>query len=69
MSLKEFRESDVLLNTMRTHPRSEFFIYDGKIYYNNTPTQSGSFADNVLNVPSGHISLYEINIDKGTGND
>ena len=69
MSLKEFKESDVLLNTMRAHPRSEFFIYDGKIYYNNTPTQSGSFADNILNVPSGHISLYEINIDKGSGND
>lgn len=69
MSLKEFRESDVLLNTMRTHPRSEFFVYDGAIYYNNKPTQSGSFADNVLNVPSGHISLYEINIDKGVGND
>jgi len=69
MSLKEFRESDVLLNTMRTHPQSEFFIYDGKIYYNNLPAQSGAFSNNILNVPSGHISLYEINIDKGTGND
>lgn len=69
MSLKKFRESDVLLNTMKAHPRCEFFVYDGKIYYNNTPTQSGSFASNVLNVPSGHISLYEINIDKGAGND
>ena len=69
MSLKEFRESDVLLNTMRTHPQSEFFIYDGKIYYNNLPAQSGAFSNNILNVPSGHVSLYEINIDKGTGND
>ena len=49
---------------MRTHPRNEFFIYDGRVYYNNKPEQSGAFSSQVLNVPPGHISLYEYNIDR-----
>ena len=68
MSHKKFNESDVILNTMRAYPESKFFIYNGSIYYNEVTPQSGAFAANVLNVPSGHISLYEMNIDKGTGN-
>lgn len=68
MSFKEFTENDILLNTIRAYPECEFFVYNGNIYYNDNPEQSGSFASNVLNVPSGHVSLYEINIDKGTGN-
>ena len=68
MSYKKFNESDVILNTMRAYPESKFLVYNGAIYYNDVAPQSGAFADNVLNVPSGHISLYEMNIDKGTGN-
>ena len=67
MSYKKFNESDVILNTMRAYPESKFFIYNGAIYYNEVAPQSGAFADNVLNVPSGHISLYEINVDKLAG--
>ena len=69
MSYKKFNENDVVLNTAKAYPESKFFVYNGAIYYNDSIPQSGAFASNVLNVPSGHISLYEINIDKGTGND
>jgi len=68
MSLKKFGENDVVLNTMRTHPKCEFFVFDGNIYYNNTPAQSGAFSDRVLGVPPGFVSLYELNIDRGEGN-
>lgn len=64
MSLKEFGENDVVVNTMVTNPRCQFFVYDGNIYYNNQPAQSGAFTSNVKNTPSGFISLYEINIDR-----
>jgi len=67
MSLKEFGPNDVILNTMKAHPSCEFFIFDGKIYYNNMPAYSGAFSDQVLNVPPGHISLYEYNVDKLSG--
>jgi len=67
MSLKKFGPDDVILNTMKAHPSCEFFVFDGKIYYNNVAAHSGAFSSNVLNVPSGHISLYEYNIDRASG--
>jgi hypothetical protein len=67
MSLKKFNPNDIILNTMRTHPQCEFFIYDSVVYYNNTPEQSGNLSANVRNVPAGFISLYEYNIDKLSG--
>jgi hypothetical protein len=67
MSLKKFGPNDVILNTMKAHPSCEFFIFDSKVYYNNIPAHSGAFSSNVLNVPSGYISLYEYNIDKLSG--
>jgi hypothetical protein len=67
MSLKKFGENDIILNTMKTHPKCEFFVFDGKIYYNNIPEQSGAFSNRIYNVPPGHVSLYEYNIDKLSG--
>jgi hypothetical protein len=67
MSIKKFGVNDVNVNTMRTHPKCEFFIYDGRVHYNDTPSQTGKFSSQVLNVPSGHISLYEYNIDRAAG--
>ena len=61
---------------MKAHPSCEFFIFDGTVYYNSRPIQSGTMAGtdytgtrigaetNVRNVPSGYISLYEYNIDR-----
>ena len=67
MSFRKFGQNDVVVNTMRTHPKCEFFIFDGHVYYNNKPEQSGAFSPQVLNVPPGHISLYEYNIDRDSG--
>ena len=65
MSLRKFGPTDVLLNTMKAHPECEFVIFNGNIYFNSVPEHSGAFADNILNVSSGHVSLYEINVDRG----
>jgi hypothetical protein len=67
MSYKKFNESDIILNSLKAYPNCEFVVFDGNIYYNDRPSQSGAFANNILNVPNGHISLYEINIDKLSG--
>ena len=63
MSLKKFQSQDILLNTMKAHPRCEFFIFDAKVYYNNVPEQSGAFSANIRTRP-GYLSLYEYNIDR-----
>jgi len=42
MSFKKFEPKDILLNTMKAHPSCEFFIYNGTVYYNETPQLLGA---------------------------
>jgi len=58
MSLYEFKSSDILVNRLRTHPRSEFFIYDGKIYLNNT-------KNNSISLYEGMNGMYPFTYKKG----
>jgi hypothetical protein len=70
MSYRKFGKNDVLLNTMRSFPVVDFFIYSGRIYYNNQRHESGSFSENIYGVTSsftGSVNLYEYNIDRLTG--
>ena len=67
MSLKKFENGDVVINTLKTYPKNKFFIYNSTIYHNDEMVDSGSFSENSKNIPSGHISLYEYNIDRKEG--
>lgn len=64
MSIYEFKNNDVILNTIKTHPEHHFFIYDGKIYYQKQNKITGSQVSNVFGIPTGFVSLYEINVDR-----
>jgi len=64
MTLKKFTDKDIILNTMRAYPEARFLIFDGKVYYNSIPDQSGAISADVYCVPQGHISLYEYSIDR-----
>jgi hypothetical protein len=76
MSFRKFGPNDIVLNTMRAFPQVRFDVYNFKVYYNNTPHQSGAFSDNILGMSSsapgvaprfgteGGISLHEYNIDR-----
>ena len=65
MALKKFGPNDLVINTLKAQPSFEFFVYDSAIYYNNVPQMSGANTNNILCVTgSGHISLYELNIDR-----
>ncbi len=67
MSFRKFGQNDIVLNTMRTHPSVNFFVYNGKVYYNKKPHLSGAFTANILDITSsqsGGVSLYEYNIDR-----
>jgi|MDSV01.1.fsa_nt_gb hypothetical protein len=77
MSYRKFGKNDVLINTLKAHPKSEFFIYSGTVYYNNRARQvvtlnsgfqsSSASPGNVLMTPPGYVNLYEYNIDRLTG--
>jgi hypothetical protein len=66
MSRRKFDKNDILINTLKANPRSEFVIYSSSIFYNNRGTQQGAYASNAIMTETGFINLYEYNIDKGT---
>lgn len=64
MSLYKFDKNDILRNVIKTHPQSEFFIYNSKIYINNEMNISGAFTGSQFGAPTGFVSLYEYNVDR-----
>ena len=64
MPLYKFKSNDIFHNTIKTHPKCEFFITSGSVYYNNKIEISGTHVANVGGMPTGHISLYEMNVDR-----
>jgi len=66
MALYKFGPNDVFHNRVKTHPQSEFLIFNGDIYYNNKTAVSGAFTSSI-GAEQGHISLYEMNVDRLSG--
>ena len=71
MPLYKFTNNDLFQNQIKTYPQQDFVIYSGSIYHNHkqpvagliTDT-SGNTNDNVTHVPTGHVNLYELNVDR-----
>ena len=68
MSYYKFGENDVFHNIIKTYPKVEFIIYKTKVYYNKEAVDGGVNTSKVLHMPEGHISLYEINVDRAKAN-
>jgi len=64
MPYYKFGPKDILRNRIKTYPDNTFFVNDNAVYYNNRNDISGAYVDNITHVPSGHVSLYEMNIDR-----
>ena len=74
MPYYEFGANDTFINRIKAHPKCDFVIYAGQVFYNNAVVESGSFqgigqshTNRVNNVPSGHISLYDLNTNRPSG--
>ena len=63
MPYYRFKKDDIFHNVIKTHPKSVFAIYGGRIFYNNAYAESGSFTGSVA-APTGTISLLEQNVDR-----
>lgn len=67
---RKFGLNDIRINTLKAHPRSEFFIYKGEIFYNDQGRQLGQWQTasatpgNVYMTKPGYVNLYEYNIDR-----
>ena len=68
MALKRFDQSDIIRNTIEFNPKVTFDVYSGSVYYQNEKEMSGSLVSNVLCVPTGYVSLYELNVDREESN-
>jgi hypothetical protein len=64
MPYYKFEDKDILRNTLKTHPKYVFDIISGSIYLNSLSAISGAHVNNATMVPTGHVSLYELNIDR-----
>ena len=60
----KFKDTDKIINLVKTNPRVSFFFYSGSAYYNNKYNVSGAFSSSILGAPDGYISLYEQDIDR-----
>ncbi len=64
MPLYPFKSNDVYINTLKTYPEIKLFVYNLTSSLNNTPNISGSFTGSIRMTTPGHISLYELNVDR-----
>lgn len=69
MSYYRFGPDDVIRNVVKTNPTVNFYIYGGVVYFNDKPYNQGPLSEgNESHVPPGYVSLYEMNVDRPTGN-
>lgn len=59
-----FGPDDIVRNVIKANPSVEFYVYQNETFFDNYPLMSGAFTGSVPNVPPGHISLYEYNVDR-----
>ena len=64
MPLYKFGVGDVFHNSIKTHPSSSFYVHDSSIFLNYLASQPGSNVANTPNVPTGHVSSLELNVDR-----
>ena len=76
MPLYKFGRNDLFYNRIKTHPKTNFLIYSGSVFYNSNPFETGSLlppakggvafnhSGNITHTPVGDISLYELNVDR-----
>ena len=64
MPFYKFGDNDIIYNRIKAHPKCNFIILNKKIHYNNNTHVTGQISQTSLkHVPTGSISLYEINVD------
>jgi len=68
MKFYQFKQNDVVNQFRVVNPSCSFFANDGTVYYNGTSNSSVDLGTSVNGVPTGFISLYELNVDRASGN-
>ena len=64
MARKYFKDNDFFISRIKAHPEVKFYVYNSEVYVDKRPNITGSYTRTYKNVPAGHISLYEMNINR-----
>ena len=70
MSFYKFERQDIFHNRMKLYPKVHFLIKEEDTFYNKENVKIRSGNETILQVPQGHLNLYEMNINReeGAGN-
>ena len=68
MKFYQFKQNDVVDQLRVVNPSCSFFINDRTVYYNGESNSSASLGTTINSVPSGFVSLYEMNVDRADTN-
>ena len=68
MKFYQFKQNDVVDQLRVVNPSCSFFINDRTVYYNGESNSSASLGTTINSVPSGFVSLYEMNVDRADNN-
>lgn len=64
----KFDRNDLFYNRIKTYPSLDFHIYSGTVVFNQDTQYSGTLSNtNIDHVPAGNVSLYEMNVDRPSG--
>ncbi len=63
MSHDKFKPDDIIVNTIKAHPKQSLFIYNSQVYINKHGNLTGENGT-ATSVPAGFVSLYELNLDR-----
>jgi len=64
MPYYDFKKKDILHNVIKAYPEYSFDINQARIFINNESSVTGTYVTNAGHVPTGHINLYELNVDR-----
>mgnify|MGYP003110905754 CR=1 FL=1 len=64
MSFKRFKTGDIVHSTIVAKPEFNFSVNRGKVFLNYESYFTGSFSNNIKHIQQGHVSLYEINVNR-----
>ena len=68
MKFYQFKQNDVVNQLRVVNPSCSFFVNNRTVYYNGASNSTASIGSTINSVPSGFISLYEMNVDRASDN-
>jgi len=68
MKFYQFKQNDVINQQRVVNPSCSFFVNDRTVFWNGASNSNTDIGTQINGVPSGFISLYELNVDRASGN-